>query len=325
MFDIAAAQMSPPVRPRRTDTVRPLQQSSEFAGALRYLGRTPLILPQLDRILVLRRRFWPGIDVAMLPRVQLRKPQRLLEILQEEGLTRTPILLSPDHPEPNLGPLGAVPLVGPARAAILKLDRDLTQLRAQLHQKWRNRLVHSESQALRVTQQNLAQDPTHWVLTSDQIQQRQRRYQNWPIALTLAYARENPGQAKLFTAYDGNDPVAAILVLRHGGGATYHIAVSSPRGRQTSAHNLLIWNAIEWLHEQGCVQLDLGLVNTEDAPGLARFKLGTGADLQTLGGTWIWWPPLGRTLGPLAALDRRLMTFRHSPRKTGQQGHPQVI
>ena len=78
-------------------------------------------------------------------------------------------------------------------------------------------------------------------------------------------------------------------------------------GRAVSAHTLLLWQAADWLASKGHDRLDLGLINTEDAPGLARFKLGAGACARPLGGTWIWWPPLGRTLRPLAALDRRLM------------------
>jgi hypothetical protein len=32
--------------------------------------------------------------------------------------------------------------------------------------------------------------------------------------------------------------------------------------------------------------LDLGTLDTQNAPGLARFKLGSGATAQLLGGTW---------------------------------------
>jgi len=120
----------------------------------------------------------------------------------------------------------------------------------------------------------------------------------------------NPGQAKLFTAFDGRDPVAQMLFLRHGGGATYHIGHTTGRGRALSAHNLLLWNAMCWLAAKGHRRLDLGLISTDKAAGLARFKLATGATARALGGTWLWWPPLGRALRPLAALDRRAMLSR---------------
>jgi hypothetical protein len=38
--------------------------------------------------------------------------------------------------------------------------------------------------------------------------------------------------------------------------------------------------------------LDLGTVDTENAPGLARFKIGSGAQIRSLGGTWLRIPGL---------------------------------
>ena len=264
------------------------------------------MLDRLKNTLVLQRKF-RGIPVAMVNRAHIAKPLRLLEMLQEEGLRRTPVILSPDNQVPELAGLGAVPLISPARVALWDLNIDQDARRAGLHQKWRNRLNHAERQGLRVTRQNMPEDVNHWLLTADALQQQANRYKSWPAALTLAYAQANPGDAKLFQAFDGKDPVAAMLILRHGRGATYHISHATPRGKQLSAHNLLLWEAASWLSAKGCAQLDLGIINTEDGAGLARFKLGTGARLHRLGGPWAYWPPVRRLLRPIAALDRRMM------------------
>ncbi|MEY8843073.1 GNAT family N-acetyltransferase, partial [Cribrihabitans sp. XS_ASV171] len=82
------------------------------------------------------------------------------------------------------------------------------------------------------------------------------------------------------------------LILIHGQSATYHVAHTTQQGRATSAHNLLLWEAATWLAARGLTRLDLGPVETEHSPGLARFKLGTGARARALGGTWLLWPPL---------------------------------
>ncbi|ABF63655.1 hypothetical protein TM1040_0922 [Ruegeria sp. TM1040] len=305
MFDLGSTPAMP--RPiQRSASLRTLAQSPEFSRALNLVGQTPLHLDRLQDMLVLRRKFW-GVEVAMVNRAELPKPLRLLEILQEEGLRRTPVLLSPEHPVPELGRLGALPLMTPASVGLLDILADRTAQRDRLAQKWRNRLSHAEAQALRVTRQNMPIAPDHWILRADAAQQQKRRYRSWPAALTLAYAQANRGSAKLFEAHEGRETVAGILVLTHGEGATYHIAHSTERGRRLSAHNLLMWNAMDWLAAKGIRRLDLGVINTEDASGLARFKLGTGARLSQLGGTWLYWPPLGRRLAPLAALDRRLM------------------
>ncbi|PCJ06096.1 MAG: GNAT family N-acetyltransferase [Rhodobacteraceae bacterium] len=313
MFDFMPADVMP--RPiQRSIPIRALAQSQEFARALRLRSQPPLILDQLGDTLVMQRRLWGRIDVAMVNRARIAKPLRLLEILQEQGLRRTPVILSPDAPVPELAKHGAVPLMSPAQVAQLDLTPPKEERRAALHQKWRNRLNHAESQNLRVTHQNMPLDPDHWLLQADAKQQGQRGYRNWPVDLTLAYVHENPGKAKLFQAFEGKEVIAAVLILCHGSSASYHISHSTDRGRAVSAHNLLMWQAMNWLAAKEYTQLDLGLINTEDAAGLARFKLGTGAKLHVLGGTWAWWPPLGRLLRPLASLDRGLMT----PRKTGQ-------
>ncbi len=286
---------------------RALPQSQEFAAALRLSGQAPLQLERMQDMVVLRRKFFGRIPVAMINRARMDKPQRLLEILQEEGMPRTPVLLSPEHPSPELARLGALPLMTPASVAMLDLSGNTQSRRARLQQKWRNRLNQAEQSDLRITRQNMPLDAGHWLLQADVSLQKARGYRSWPIGLTLAYAKANPGQAKLFQAFRGKDIVAGILIFTHGDRATYHIAHSTEAGKACNAHNLLMWSAMEWLATKSMHSLDLGVINTEDAEGLARFKLGTGARVNTLGGTWIYWPPLGRKLAPLAALDLRLM------------------
>lgn len=288
MFDSACPSTSPP-----------LQQSHEFANTLSALGKTYDRL--LDGTIALRHE-------GRLPLVLLSRCVSLTASLPAQlkvaGLKRSLILLNPDRPDPGYVQLGAVPLLSPTTIAELNLTGDL---RRNLRQKWRNRLSHAERFGLRVTRQNLPQRSDNWLLRADLAQQCTRGYRNWPLEMTLAYARSNPGKAKLFTAFDRATPIAAILILCHGQSATYHLGHSGPRGRQTSAHNLLMWNAMNWLKSKGYERLDLGPVSTETGAGLTRFKLGTGAAMRRLGGTWLWWPILGKTLRPLAMFDTRLM------------------
>ena len=49
---------------------------------------------------------------------------------------------------------------------------------------------------------------------------------------------------------------------------------------------------MRWLACAGVEMLDLGMIDTVNAPGLARFKLGSGAVAQSLGGTWLHAPGL---------------------------------
>ncbi|MEP0964184.1 MAG: GNAT family N-acetyltransferase [Roseobacter sp.] len=292
MFDQAPIATSP----------RALQQSDGFAQALGSLSTPPLRLD--DGTLVLRRKFGP-LPLRMIVRPDAKTPQEMRALLRQLP-GRAPIVISPEHPMP-LDTIGAIPLVSPTHTATLDLSLSLTNIRAGFHQKWRNRLVHAEKQDLRIKRQNMPDDPGHWLLEADRAQQLKRGYRSWPDALTLAFARENRGDAKLFTAFWGRLPIAGILILRHGDAATYHIGHMKPSSSSSSAHNLLIWNAIIWAKSKSIVSLELGTITTEDAPGLARFKLGTGAISRALGGTWLWWPPVTSILRPAARFDKRLM------------------
>jgi lipid II:glycine glycyltransferase (peptidoglycan interpeptide bridge formation enzyme) len=228
-----------------------------------------------------------------------------LKKMKQAGV-QGPVIISPDAPLQSTC-LPLVPLISPGHLATLELTSDVETLHAGLHQKWRNRLRHSQKQGLRVTRQNMPDQPDHWLLLAEAAQQLARRYRSWPPALTCAFARENPGDAKLFTAHLGRTAIAGLLVLRHGQSATYHIGHTRAAGRMTSAQCLLMWEAICWLKRKGVVQFELGLLDTEEGAGLARFKLGTGARVRPLGGTWLWWPPLTRLALPLGRFDHRLM------------------
>lgn len=276
-------------------TATPLHQSAAYAKALRLIGRQTNHLA--DGTLLLRCIMY-RVPVAMLPRANLHR-DTLTGLVATSGLQKSLWVLNPDHPAPWLADLGAVAVMTPSHVAELDLTGDM---RAQMHQKWRNRLVFAEKQNLRVTRQNLTDKTDRWLLDQDRQQQQSRGYTAWSEALTLAYAQANKSDAKLFTAFDGKEQIAALLILRHGTSATYHISHSSDAGRAKSAHNLLLWDAMQWLATKGVTSLDLGLVDTEKSAGLARFKLGTGAKLRPLGGTWLWWPPLGKTLRPLRHL-----------------------
>lgn len=315
MLDIHGSQ-APPAQGHGLPSVQntafgALPQSGEFLRALMATGQAPVQLAGPEGPIVTRRTLPGGLPLAMINRVSLPRPGALFDLLADSALAGTPTILAPDHPCPELADLGALPLVTPAHVARLDIapKRETNHLR--LHQKWRNRLSRAQDQAkalkLRITRQNMPQDSLHWLLASDQMLQGQRGYRSWPVALTLAYAKENPGQAKLFQLFEGKETVAAVLILRHGSSATYHIAHSSTRGKALSAHNLLMWEVISWLADKGCLFLDLGLINTEEAPGLARFKLGTGAKLHPLGGTWLYQRRLRPLIRPLARLGSRQM------------------
>ncbi len=178
-------------------------------------------------------------------------------------------------------------MTGPA-AALLDIA-DETALRAGMDQKWRNRLKAAErSNALRVTLDD-APSPAALAAVADREakQARARGYLGLPKALPAAWAAAAGRRALLLArAQSAGETVAEMLFVRHGAGAFYHLGWVDAAGRDAGAHPLTLWRAAAALRKLGVTRLDLGTVDTRRAPGLARFKLGSGATPLSLVGSW---------------------------------------
>lgn len=185
------------------------------------------------------------------------------------------------------GPIGGWRIVSGAKLAILDLADEQVMRRA-LHQKWRNQLKKAEASALRVIDQPLDARTHAWFFKAEQAQQKSRGYRAYPPEFLQAFAAANKNDARLYTAMLGAEPVAGMLVLKHGRMATYQAGITSDEGRQHCAHNLLLWRIMCDLHRKRFSALDLGRADLSD--GLRRFKLGTGARVETLPGTFLFHP-----------------------------------
>lgn len=181
--------------------------------------------------------------------------------------------------------LGGVKFARGADLAILDIMPE-DEARAGLHQKWRNQLKKAEKSPLVILNQALNPHKHMWFLEEEQKQQKSRGYTNYPAPFLLAYAAANKNQARLFSAVVAGKPVAAMLVFKHGRMATYQAGVTTPEGRAHCAHNLILWSIICELKKRGVEQLDLGRADT--SPGLRRFKLGSGARIETLSGSYFF-------------------------------------
>ncbi len=306
MAAINAGETFHNINERMDDLPLPLPQSPEFARAAALLNVT-----------VRRGQQESGGKLIGIWQVQSRRLGRLGEV---DLLSRGPVWRSEDAAQgwlrriPGLQgarPLilnadtflsphalratGFWPIVTPATIAMLPLGEP-AQMRAALQQKWRNRLNRAEAAGLALDWQDLRDSEDHWLLQADAAQQKSRGYCGWPVAFVHAFVAANPGKARLLTARHRGIPVAAGLFLCHGQMASYHIGHSLPEGRHLNAMNLVLWEAMRALAARGHNLLDLGTLNSDDAAGLAHFKLGTGAQALRQGGTWLY----HRHLAPLA-------------------------
>ena len=250
-------------------------------------------------------RRWPGWgDFGILARGPLWSPcvsadarrEALRSLLARLRSEHRGVMAAPD-PIDGADPLDDAPwlkVVTPIGMAELALDAPPETLRARQATKWRNRVRRAEASGLVITHGPWRSDPDHWLLKAEADQRRRRGYKGADAAYTLAWAAiDRKHSTRLFVAKIGGKTVAAMLFLLHAPGASYHIGWTDEAGRAAGAHPLLMWRATLWLAAQGYTSLDLDVIDTVTAPGLARFKLGAGAEVVSTGATRLWAPGTG--------------------------------
>ncbi len=169
---------------------------------------------------------------------------------------------------------------------LLDLRPGAEAIRKGMEGRWRNRLVAAEGEGLRV-EFSKGGRPFDWLMRKNAGMAKERGVQlPKPILVTALAAAAGPPRTLLVSVLEKNEPLAAGLFLRHGPDATYYVSHTTLAGRDRSATNLMLWAAIRRLSDQGVRHLDLGGIDTRDAPGLARFKLGLGGRVLSLAGTY---------------------------------------
>ena len=271
----------------------PCAQSAGFARALQAHGGEALTLALQDdgrtlghaltirrgaRRLISRGPVWTG-DAGVADR------RAGLHALRRQGGAGLSVI-NAEQDDPAMPRAGFLRVLSPAWVAEWDLSRASAALRAGLHQKWRNRLKAGEAAGWQVRCNAMDPDPDHWLFRHDAQRARARGYRAWPPTLIAAWVRANPGSAQIWTAARKGEIAAAALVLRHGARATWQIGWAGAEARAGNAMPLVLWQAAVHLSRQGVLCLDLGTLDTANAPGVARFKLGTGARARALGGTW---------------------------------------
>ncbi|MEM8732044.1 MAG: GNAT family N-acetyltransferase [Pseudomonadota bacterium] len=305
-----------------------MQQHETYAGACRALGMPVLRLGTKGAIrgeaLVLIRRWpffgdfaliargpiWrPGTDIAQARAGALALISHLRQSCRGVILTGEPL-----QGRDPMAESGLLALVTGGIQARLPLSPPET-LMARMHGKWRNRLRRAQDGSLRIDSGPLPDTGDHWLLTQEEAQARARGYRRLPARFTRAWRAANGARStRLFVAKIGKTPVAGMLFLCHGKTASYHIGWSSDIGRRSHAHNLLLWRVACWFEARGYTWIDLGTLDTETTPGLARFKLGAGAHPVTLGATYMAAPGAGA----IAALFQH----RSIPNRSGPAAAP---
>ncbi len=173
------------------------------------------------------------------------------------------------------------------KTIVLDLSQPIPSLRSNLKQKWRNALNKGEKAGL-----SLREDwrgPTLELFIYHYLQHKGDKGYRGPSAKLLReeYRAASPFEdAVILWASKNKKPVAAMFVLLHGSGATYHAGWTSEEGRTANAHNVLMWRAILTLKDKGIRNFDLGWIDHEVGEGFTKFKYGLGGKQLDLIGVW---------------------------------------
>lgn len=273
-----------------------LQQGWAYSAALSAQGaRVHRLLVRDDEGLplacaqVVERRLLGLLRACFL----LRGPVWLVELAearQREGLAalhtwlRRPLLIW--APEATSAPAGRRAVITGYSTSWVELGLPAAAMRRRLHPNWRHRLGQAERHGLEVRVERGAEG-LRWLLTQNEAQRRRVGYKGPSPGFLHALAQAAGDDALLLTAWEQGERTAGVLLLRHGRAATYEVGHVTSRGRRLNAKHLLLWQGMLHLSERGVRWLDLGGIDTERAPTLARFKLGLGGEATTLAGTFL--------------------------------------
>ena len=266
------------------DLCLPLQQHPQYSAALRQTGCAvrEVRLPGAAPVQAISRF---GLTLASRgPIWRAAQGPDDANILRRSGLH---VINSEGHDLSALRSAGYRQMHTPNWVAELSLSGTAQARLAAMKPKWRTTLRRAQEARLRIKHERFDPCRHGWLLAADLAQQRSKGFRSLPHSVLQAYAEANPKDALVFVARQKKDPVAAMLFLLHGRVATYHLGWSGEAGRKSGAHHALLLQGCDHLATRGIARLDLGQVDTVNAPGLARFKLGTGADVRALGGSWL--------------------------------------
>lgn len=262
--------------------LRPLQQHPHFAACLRAAGREVV---ETENGVMLLRQFGP-LNVGLIS----RGAASMLEVSAPSGTT---ILFNAERPtDPALRRAGFWRLRPAVSIAEWQIDQPKADLRRGMRKTWRHALQKAEDHKLKLSFTTLPRVADQWLLQAEAAQSRAKGYRGLPGWIALAWASLHPKDTVLIEARCRGELVAGQLFLCHGGVATYHMAHTTEQGRAMDAHRLMLWRAAMHFVERGVQRLDLGTVDQKAAPGLAQFKLGSGAEARGLGGSWVRVPGL---------------------------------
>ena len=164
-----------------------------------------------------------------------------------------------------------------AHSARLDLQQPLESIRRKLDQKWRNGLNKAERADITV-ESGTGEDLFSAVIADYSAMVGRKKFATSVTPELLEQLQSAlPPEQKLWSviARGENGLAGFVLIARSGQTAEYLAGSSSESGRAMNAGNLLLWNAIAEMKQQGYQWFDVGGMDPHRTPsGIYHFKAG---------------------------------------------------
>lgn len=161
------------------------------------------------------------------------------------------------------------------RSIAIDLAQSEETLMAALHGKWRNPLRNALKAELEIDCGPIAELADRFHVLYQEVQQAKGFHPDIPPEFFYPLKGPDFDHEVLIARKDGTD-VAGITLGRAGVMATYLFGATTDAGRKLNAGHFLIWQAILRGRSLNLRWFDLGGIDINENPSVARFKLRTG-------------------------------------------------
>jgi hypothetical protein len=278
--------MSAPALPVPLSPTSDLPQAPVFVAALRLLGADVRALGGLGaRAHAVARRLPCLGATATIDRADLGLSAAGLDRLHDMlGVRHLVIHARTKEDGAALRQAGFRRVGAPRRIVEVALG-PAAQMAEGLSPGWRDRIARARAAGLVARRAPLPAAPSHWIFgRASPVTCAPAGVALTPRLISAMSALE-PGAAQIISVTRAGRPVAAMLFVRHGKGATRIAGWLSPRWRRHGAEHLCLWQAMLELRELGAETIELGSAGPHRCQ--SDVLAGAGGTMRLLGGTWL--------------------------------------
>ncbi len=182
------------------------------------------------------------------------------------------------------------------RTILIDLDTNEAELRARLHQKWRNCLNRAESQEMNIISGTGADFFARFLPLFDALREKKGFSVDLDPRFFGAFQDDLPEDEKLIVHLAERDGriVAGHIGSFVGDTAVYLFGAASDEGNRVNASYRLQWEVMRHARAIGQSWYDLGGIDPEGNAGVFRFKKRMGGKEATAAGPFEFAPPFRR-------------------------------